>query len=114
MDGLPQYIVSWVEASNKIESLRLEIKDLAETHKNSTEELISKLKTANQNSVKVSGGYLQLETEKKASSLSMKKLQEVLDEYFEDEDNRAAECLHFIKNRCEQSDTRDVLRMYKT
>ena len=115
MNKLPENIIVWISENNNIESLRLQLKEMTETHRISTDKLILELKKTENRSLKISDGFIQLETENKASSFSLKKLQEIMEEYFEDEKNRASECMEFIKSRINSSctESKEVIKRYK-
>ena len=106
-------IVEWIDTSNNIERLNLDLHDLKRKHKESTESLLNKMKSLNQNKFKTEEGQIKLETERKVSTLSISKMQELVEEYFEDDPDRYHEFMHFVKCKLKANETCDVLKFYK-
>lgn len=110
--GLSGMIQTWVAQQNEIESLRETAKNANTKQSETSNQIINEIKRMNISTLRIADGHLQLEQQRKTKSLTLRNLEEIMAEFFDDSE-RTQECIHYIKTQL-QSDVEfeDVIRRY--
>lgn len=113
-DSLLDLVVSYVNADNEYEALKVQF-DAAKKKKDAAKHAVSlKMESESLETIKISDGYIKLDTEPVKTPLTWKFISDVLTEFFGENRKRRDECEHFLRTRSVSKETQTQIKRFVT